>query len=95
MDSLSTKVTVSDNGGVSTYWRDNPLLVAAFSVFGSPMNVIAHLLREELELDSPMHLVAALDAGRNGRETAQQRRVPDALSDVSGSDTVTETSSVW
>lgn len=95
MDPLSTKVTVSGNGVLPTYWRDNPLLVAACGIFGSPKNVTAHLIREEPAVDSAMHLVVELDAGREERDTAQPRRVTDAFSNVRESDTMTESSSYW
>lgn len=81
MDPMSTQVTVSGNGELPLYWRENPFLMAACGVFGGSKNVTAHLIREQqLDLDIPMHLVVELSADRKEEETVQPTRDADVLS---------------
>lgn len=79
MDPMSIQVTISGNGGLPVYWRDNSFLVAACGVFGGSKNVTAHLIREEPDLNTPMHLVVELDTGRKELETVHSTPDPDVL----------------
>lgn len=85
MDPMSTRVTISGNGGLPVYWRDNPFLMAACGIFGGSKDVTAHLIREEPDPDTPMRLVVEVDAGRKESETVQPTRDPDSMSRVSES----------
>lgn len=63
-----SQVTVSGDRNSSVYWKDNPYIAVACGVAGDPAWVTAHLIRENADSCSPMHMFIEIGAGQPAQE---------------------------